>query len=44
MIDKRAKPSEPEIIPPGQDTTANAAFVDTPSTERVYIAACLAKK
>ena len=38
MINKRPKPSEPEIILPGQDTPRMRAFVDTRSTERVYIA------
>ena len=46
MIDKRPKPqgeeprSEPEVIPPGQaerDTPRMRVFVDTHSTERVYI-------
>ena len=46
MIDKRPNPqgeeprSEPEIIPPGQaerDTPRMRVFVDTHSTERVYI-------
>jgi hypothetical protein len=38
MINKRPKPPEPEIIPPGQNTPRMRAFVDTRSTERVYIA------
>ena len=38
MINKRPKTPEPEIIPPGQDTPGMRAFVDTRSTERVYIA------
>ena len=46
MIDKPPKPqgeeprSEPEVIPPGQaerDTPRMRVFVDTHSTERVYI-------
>ena len=46
MIDKRPNPqgeeprSEPEVIPPGQaerDTPRMRVFVDTHSTERVYI-------
>ena len=43
MIDKRPKPSEPEIIPTGQDTPRMRAFVDTPSTERVYMLLASAK-
>ena len=38
MINKRPKPPEPEILPPGKDTPRLRAFVDTRSTERVYIA------
>jgi hypothetical protein len=38
MINKRPKPPEPEIIPPEQDTPRMRTFVNTRSTERVYIA------
>src|SRR4029077_11655130 len=38
MINKRPKPPEPEILPPGKDTPQMRAFIDTRSTERVYIA------
>ena len=37
MINKRPKPPEPEIIPPGQDTPRMRVSVGTRSTERVYI-------